>query len=396
MANKVESKILCALLDSFEKSRTFIGENKNKQTFKVSVSKLFPKYDDDSEFEFYKEVNTCISFLERNDFVSLQKARSGKIDFVVLKIDSVPKIYDFLNRIPKSSVNQQLLSLFDSYKNLSSESYFPLLEYIKEQRERLAKNKSVLFFDGRIDSYRNILIATAAILKNQSEIFIRELSVRLFNDSKKLESIEDTVRSLLCKYGDYDDKETVFEEHGVIKTPTYVMVKGKGILNFEGQSIDLSKLQGDIAFSTQTLKNLISVELNGASVITIENLTNFHKYQAENDFLIYLGGFHNSAKRTFIKLLAKCNPNSAFKHFGDIDAGGFYILRHLREKTAINFEPLFMDCKTLEKFKDYWIPLTTNDKKRLLLLGETSSEFSSTIDFMLKNNCKLEQESELL
>lgn len=55
-----------------------------------------------------------------------------------------------------------------------------------------------------------------------------------------------------------------------------------------------------------------------------------------------------------------------------------------------------MDFETLEKFKDYWIPLTLNDKKRLSILKESSPDFSATIDFMLKNNCKLEQESELL
>lgn len=396
MANKLESKILNALLDSFEKSKTFIGENKNQQTFKISVSKLFPKYDDDSEYEFYKETNACLSLLEEKDFVSLKKERSGKICSVILKTDLIPQIYDFLNRIPKSDINQQLLEVFDSYKNLSPVIYSPFLSYIEEQKFRLAENKSVLFFEGEIDDYKEILKAAIAVLENQNEIFIRELSVKLFSDSKKLESIEGTVRSLLYKYGDYDENETVFEEHGVIKTPTYVMVKGRGILNFEAQSIDLSKMQGDIAFSTQTLKSLSSVELKGASVITIENLTNFHKYQSNNELVIYLGGFHNSVKRGFIKLVAKCNPNSTFKHFGDIDAGGFYILRHLREKTGIDFEAFNMDFETLEKFKDYWIPLTQNDKKRLLLLKESSPDFSDTIDFMLKNNCKLEQESELL
>ncbi|MCR5124836.1 MAG: DUF2220 domain-containing protein [Treponema sp.] len=396
MANKNESKILNALLDSFEKSKTFIGENKNQQTFKISVSKLFAKYDDDSEYEFYKEINACLSALEQKDFVSLKKERSGKICAVLLKLDSVTQIYNFLNRIPKSNVNQNLLEIFDSYKNLSPEIYLPLLAYIEEQKKRLAENKSVQFFEGKIDDYREILNAATALLENQNEIFIRELSVKLFNDSKKLESIESSVRSLLYNYGDYDDKDTVFEEHGVIKTPTYVMVKGQGILNFAGQTIDLSKMQGDIAFSTQTLKSLSSVELKNASVITVENLTNFHKYQANNELVIYLGGFHNSVKRDFIKLVAKCNPASAFKHFGDIDAGGFYILRHLREKTGINFEPFNMDCKALEKFKNHWIPLTQNDKKRLSLLKDDSPDFSATIDFMLKNNCKLEQESEIL
>ena len=68
--------------------------------------------------------------------------------------------------------------------------------------------------------FDDLLNTVKAVLSNQNEIFIRELSVKLFNNSKRLEAIENTVRSLLYKYGEYDDKETVFEEHNIIKTPT--------------------------------------------------------------------------------------------------------------------------------------------------------------------------------
>ena len=151
------------------------------------------------------------------------------------------------------------------------------------------------------------------------------MSVKLFNDSKKLETIESQIRSFLYRYGEYDDKDTVLEEHNILKTPTYVMVKGKGILNF-GQTIDLSKIDGDIGLSTKTLNQLCSVDLQGAEVVTIENLTNFHKFQPNNQLVIYLGGFHNSIKRDFIKRVDYCNPGTKFFNFGDIDAGGFYIL----------------------------------------------------------------------
>ena len=203
------------------------------------------------------------------------------------------------------------------------------------------------------------------------------------------------MRSLLYKYGEYDDKETVFEEHNIIKTPTYVMVKGKGVL-YCGETIDLSKIKGDIGLSTQTLKDLSKVELNGANIITIENLTNFHKYHSDNELVIYLGGFHNSIKRDFIRLVEKCNPKTVFKHFGDIDAGGIYILEHLKRKTGINFIPYNMDRYTLEKNKDHWINLTENDKNRLSLIADKTNDYKEIIDYMLKNNCKLEQESEIM
>ena len=55
-----------------------------------------------------------------------------------------------------------------------------------------------------------------------------------------------------------------------------------------------------------------------------------------------------------------------------------------------------MDVKTLEENKYHWIPLTENDRKRLCDLRDKTEFYGETIDFMLQNNCKLEQESEEL
>lgn len=395
MATKIELKVLNELLDLYEKSKTFLGENKNHQTFKIIVSKLFPKYEDDSEFELYKEINQNLNSLQKKGFITIKAERSGKIRSASLEENEIEQIYEYIKRTPKADTNNRLKVLWNNYQKLPEEPFSPLKDYIKEQQIRVSTNKAVQFFDGYFDEYEDLLNATKAVLSNQAEIFIRELSVKLFNNSKRLESIENTVRSLLYKYGEYDDKETVLEEHNIIKTPTYVMVKGKGILHC-GEIIDLSKLKGDIGLSTETLKDLSLVELNGANVITIENLTNFHKYQSNNELVIYLGGFHNAIKRDFIKLVAKCNPGTVFKHFGDIDAGGFYILEHLKKKTEIDFIPYNMDVTTLKKNKEHWIKLTENDKNRLGLIAEKTNDYKEIIDYMLKNNCKLEQESEIL
>lgn len=391
MATKIELKVLNELLDLYEKSKTFLGENKNRQTFKVTVSKLFPKYDDDSEYELYKEINQNLDTLKKKGFITTKAEKSGKIRSVSLEENAIEQVYEYIKRPPKADRNNKLTELWDNYNDLPDDLFSPLLEYIKEQKIRISTNKAVQFFDESFVDYEDLLNAVKAVLSNQNEIFIRELSVKLFNNSKRLEAIENTIRSLLYKYGEYDDKDTVLEEHNIIKTPTYVMVKGKGILHC-GETIDLSKIKGDIGLSTQTLKALSSVELKGANVITIENLTTFHKYHSDNELVIYLGGFHNSIKRDFIKLVAECNSNAVFKHFGDIDAGGFYILEHLKRKTEINFIPYNMDIKTLEDNKEHWIKLTENDKNKLSFIAENEC-YSEIIDFMIKNECKLEQEA---
>jgi len=396
--NKIKSKILNTLIDLYEKSKTFMGDNKVRQSFSIKVSKLFPKYDDDSAFDFYTELNQVCTMLEEKNLVTLKKERSGKIRTVTLNLDCLDECYAETGRTSKSDVNSRLKEIWQKYEDISGspESNEPLHLYIEEQRERLRQNKSVQFFGGDFADYADyadLLLAVKEVLSNEEEIFIRELSVKLFNNSKRLEEIESPVRSLLYKYGEYDDKETVLEEHNIIKTPTYVMVKGCGLLVFAEQKIDLEKISGDIALSTQTLKSLCSVELNGASVITIENLTSFHKYKATNELVIYLGGFHNSVKRDFIKLVERRNPGTVFKHFGDIDAGGFYILEHLKSKTGINFLPQNMDVGTLNANKENWISLSENDRIRLAKLLEKSNSYAYVIDYMLKNNCKLEQET---
>jgi hypothetical protein len=338
------------------------------------------------------------SYFTLNNFQYKQIYRINLFKDVFLKQEAIDDIYGYLKRIPKANINNQLLDFFHSLENniIVNETVFsPLVQYIREQKSNIRENKKIQYFDGELNEYKSIIQATKAILENRDEIFIRELSVSLFNDSKRLEKIESSVRSLLYKYGEYDDKDTVLEEHNIIKTPTYVFVKGRGILNC-GERIDLNKVSGDIGLSTKTMKSLISVELNGANVITIENLTTFHKYKPKNELVVYLGGFHNSIKRDFIKLVYKCNPNSLFKHFGDIDAGGFLIFEHLKNKTGIPFITYHMDIPTLEKYKTFWIKLSDNDRNRLKSLKEKESTHSDVIDFMLNNNCKLEQEAELI
>lgn len=83
-------------------------------------------------------------------------------------------------------------------------------------------------------------------------------------------------------------------------------------------------------------------------------------------------------------------------YYGDIDAGGFYIINHLREKTKISFKPLCMGIQELKKYRANAKPLTCNDVKRLEKMKDDIKflEFKNVIEFMLINNIKLEQEAE--
>ena len=165
----------------------------------------------------------------------------------------------------------------------------------------------------------------------------------------------------------------------------------------------MSKINGDIALSTESLKSLKRIIIKASRVITIENLTSFHDYNASKDFVIYLGGFHNKTKRRFLMFLYEQNTNKEYRHFGDIDAGGFYILEHLKEKTKIPFKSIYMDIDVLKKYRNNTRELSKNDVKRIndVLLNlnylsekeELQEDYRNVLNYMLEHNCKLEQEN---
>ena len=395
----IESKILNALLDLYEKSKTFSGENKIQQVFKVSISKLFPKYDDNAEYDFFADVNEKLSQLEQKNFISLQKEKSGKIKSATLNAaeDVLQKIYKNLNRANRKEFQKTLLRVLDFYSDPSDKDS-PLQKFILEQKAKIVQNKNVEHFNKEtqnFDEFDCILKATRAVLQNEEEIFVRDFSIRLFNDSKKFEKIQSSVISILTQYGDYDDKENILVEYNIIKTPTYVCVKGNGIITLNTQIINLSLLNGDIAFSTQTLKEITKIVILGNRIVTVENLTSFHDYKNSDDFVIYLGGFHNRVKRDFIRMIYEQNKQKKYMHFGDIDIGGFYILNHLKKKTKIEFEPLFMDIATLKKYSAQTKTLTAKEKNRLKQMSVQCDffPFKEILLYMQEQNCKLEQES---
>ena len=382
-----ERMILNSLLDKYERSKSFTGNNKRGQSFSVKLIKLFPKYDDEAEYDLYTSINEAVAELERCEYISLSKKKNGVIDSVTLNTHKLNEIYAFISRTPQSETNERLLQLLTMYANQNE----VLAGYCQSQFDRIQCNKKVEYFDGDFEEYEKILKAVSEIFDIPEETYIRDFSVKVFGDSKVFEKIRYKVKRLLFQYGDFPQEETILEDLNIVKNPGHVYIKGCGVITIGGQVIDLSVLNGDIAISSVLLKSIDKIEITGSRVITIENLTTFNNFSQPDTFALYLGGYHNSHRRYFIRKIYEQNPQISYYHYGDIDAGGFYILLHLKEKTGIHFLPYQMDTDTLRQYSAYTKPLTDNDRKRLKHL--TDSEFSDTAAYMLEHNCKLEQEA---
>ena len=385
--NRYEKTILDRLLDKYEHSKTFVKANRQNQSFLVKPEQLFAKYRDDSEYELYRDVNDRIVYLEALGYVTAKRQKNGVVVNIRLITEHLDSVYRYIERVPKSDVVTELTRLLTQYQDSNA----PLNAYCRHQFEQLENNKPVEYFDGDLKSYHALLEVVSRIFDVENETFERDFSVRVLGDSKAFEKLRDRVTALLYKYGDFPERETLLADLNLVRNPGHVYFKGQGKISLRGQVIDFSSMRGDLALSSDMLADIDNISVFGSAVVTIENLTTFNSFNCNDSFAIYLGGYHNQCRRRFIMQVYAQNPDKLYLHFGDIDAGGFYILRHLRDMTGIRFMPYRMDIATLKANLKYTKPLTENDRKRLLALKD--SESGETVSYMLENNCKLEQEA---
>lgn len=386
MINKYELRILNQLLNKYEKSKTFRGDNKVKQKFAMRIDTLFPEYKEHSNIEGFETINQAVEQLVRENIITAMFNKAKVCSQVILNQESIDEAYNKVARTSKKNTNEDIIRILEKYRDEND----ILNSFVEKQLQRIRDNNPVHFFNNTME-FNNILLAVDEVFKIEQEIYERDFSVKVFKDSKAFEKVRPKVVNLLFDYGDFPEKDQVLETLNIVKNPTHVHFKGAGQMILSGQTIDLSCFKSDIALSSLLLEDVESIEITGKSVMTIENLTSFHTAKIEDVFIVYLGGFHNKVRREFIKKIQEGNPEVSFYHFGDIDAGGFYILQHLKNKTEIDFKPYKMDIETLEKHSGFWKPLSENDRRRLNNLLD--SEFGETVKYMLQNNCKLEQEA---
>lgn len=394
--NKRQKEVLKALLDKFEKSKTYRGENALNQSFKVKPSDFFRDYDSDfANLDEQEDFERELRGLEDAGLIQLSK-KNG----VIKSIDMVPAALDFfyslLGRTELKELENSQIAMYESHLG----KYEVVNLFCKTQIKRLEERKKAEY---EMPVAREILNILEYICSNTDEILERELSIDLFGDSKRFErEYRSKILTVLRKYGDFNDLienvpdnreqgHAILAEYNVFPNPTYVNFKGNGVLFIkDGKKIELSPSLA-IAIDASTLDRIENVNVNASRIVTVENLTSFNRVQDEDTFFIYLAGYHNTAKQNFIRKIAESNHDKEWFHFGDIDPDGFYIIEHLKKKTGIAFKQLCMSVDELKEYKEYCKPLENNDVTKAQSLIDKGL-YVDTMRYMLENDVKLEQE----
>lgn len=156
---------------------------------------------------------------------------------------------------------------------------------------------------------------------------IREVSARLFKDSKRIEKLAGPVDVLLT--GDVDamprEPADIWQELGLFREEQPVRLAGKIVVERSRVTALLDAPYG--AFSAPSVIGLVDTP---KLVMTIENQTTFHsearRRHDEEILLIYTAGMPTPAWRAmYVRLLGGLPKEVPVFHWGDIDEGGFRI-----------------------------------------------------------------------
>lgn len=385
------------LLDVYENSATYKGQNINHQSFTIKPEKIFYDYngdytDQDEVDYFNREMQTLMDF----EYVILEYVKGIRvISKIRLNTNSINEIYLVLKREDITEKRKREIEMYLQYMDI----HYIMDAFCVKQIERLNDYKDAKYtFEIAI----NVLKLLKFILGNSSDIMERELSVAVLGDTKLFEkNYKSRICSIIEEYGEIeldlsalDKKEkekVILEEYQVFSNPSYVFLKGNVEIHyFDGSCVSITP-DNPIAILSEAIARIEMIEVNSNRIVTVENLTSYNRINDNQSTFIYLSGYHNTAKQRFLKRIAENNNGVSWFHFGDIDPDGYFILKNLVEKTGISFVPLYMDVEQLINYKQYCKPLEKNDMVKANSLLKVHF-YDEVMEFMLANNCKLEQE----
>lgn len=295
-----------------------------------------------SELRSWQQKQECDeTFLAARDAgaVTLHRDKLNPKDGLFERIDleDVQVLARFLGR---SSYADQLAQTVAELEQLKAD--FPVILEVIGRWNGMAKVRGLGPQDAGawIDAAKAIR-ACAARSQDAIAAPVREFSARLFQDSKRIETLTAQLDVLLS--GSIEESPRVAaqvwqelglfrEEHPVLLAGHVHIVRDRstGLVDAPYMGLPAATIQGVASKVTE--------------VITVENKTTFHseakRRQDDLVLLIYTAGMPSPAWRAMYgRLLESLPPTTPIHHWGDVDEGGFRIASTIAVTArAVGFE----------------------------------------------------------
>lgn len=394
--------ILNTLLTKYEKSKSYLNDVNRRIIIKVNKKICYntEKYDDKILF------HNIVKDLERKhliDFSWIKYEEENLLNEIWLNKENIEKAYQEIGR---KNPKQDYKVILKYFKNTEFKEQWIKNFCIDMEKYMLEKQKENTLLPK--EKAEKILIALKEIdnRKNINNILKRSFSMKCYKDSKYFErNIESNLIRIMKKYYNWDNFEEelndaeILEQVGIVKYPEAVELCGNLRYEIKGEKLTLSSQTKGSYINAYTIENMENIELKGINkIIFIENKANYIDYiehKKENELVIYHGGFYSPIKGKFFEKINNVAKDIKKYHWSDIDIGGFKIYTRLRDNIIPDLQPYKMNKQDLMENKKYAQTIDAKYKKMLekLKQEEKYSIFYDTIDYMLENNIKLEQES---
>lgn len=393
-----EKKLLTALAEKYRKSKKDSGTNVITRRTRITPDKLYKAYkQNDGDLEEIEAVNQAVYRCRERGFLTFeQEGFSNEIRIIYLNDEKIEEIERYLEETyqyeSRYAMKRRLEELIAAYENASPAAGHEC----GKLKQMLEKNQ----IPQNLLQLEDMLKALVFIEKNERELFLREASMLLYGDSKYLgeDALLHSVCRALREYLErpcWEDEleDEILEKYHIVRERQKLCLKGNMTIRIAGRELELGAFADGVEFFADELEQLEWIHIHTPHFMTVENRTSWLRLKIPDTALFYLGGYCVRSQRDFLKKVYSDNPELAFWHFGDIDAGGFYIHEHLCRMTGISFRLYRMSRKELEepRFKSCLHPLTQQDRIRLKSL-ERQETYRELVAYMLEQNVKLEQE----
>ena len=398
MNKNYEKEILTLLIGKYHKSELKKISGKITRTVSIKPGSLYSRYDEQSaEYHEINSINNAVQRLEKKGFVVGKKKRySDDYSNILLVKESINDLLSYAHQtydiiLPDDELEKEK-ALIDLYRKKGKLTDF----YISNDINRRIESHS-----GRYnpDDDAQFLKLLDFVQSNVEELYIREVSMKVFGSSKVLER---QYLTRLCNLinainhnaivEEYESSE-ILKEYHINDTDREILIKGNLVIHFKNHLLNVADYLDGISLMSSDISRISKIEVRDKHFITIENKTSFLRFKEKEYSAMYLGGFAGRYQIQFLKKLYEDNREIEYFHFGDIDMGGFRIYQNLRNTTGILMHTYHMSIEDLRNplYSACLSSLTDNDRIYAESLKE-SNEYGETIAYMLRNNVKLEQE----
>jgi len=338
MRSEYYRKILEIFAESYPGSAQFKG---GRQLRKSDWDHVFQEINDspDAKESFISAVEELVD----QGIISVKwiKFKKGdKVDALYLKNPAV--MYELLGEDTPENIRESILSLVNSYKTNSTIT-LKIIEYIRNNY--VSGDREILT---NYDDIRDILILSELSPEEALKYNIRAVSVKLFNNSKRIETIKDKADKICALCGE----QSLSERLGIERKFPETSISGIAIIEFEnGVRWPLERKILTLPLLTVlSIKDIIIPKAN-PRILSIENKETFYVLSDELDdfdLFFYCSGKLNSADKAILKIFN--NINYEFYHTGDLDPDGLKIFNEIDFQLDGKIKPYKMDVKTYTKY----------------------------------------------